>query len=97
MNAATEGLDPFRKRINDIDQQITTLLAERFRVCAEVATYKREHNIPMMQPDRVEVVKTRCAELGMENGLRPEFVKDIYSRIIQEACDLEDEIIGSKP
>jgi chorismate mutase-like protein len=94
MNAAIEGLEPFRKRINDIDRQITTLLAERFQVCREVATYTGEHRIPMMQPDRVEAVKKRCSELGMDKGLRAEFVRDLYSRIIQEACDLEDEIIG---
>jgi chorismate mutase len=75
------------------DQQITTLLAQRFKVCAAVAVYKKNHNIPMMQPDRVETVKKRCAELGIQKGLRAEFVRELYSRIIQEACDLEDEII----
>jgi chorismate mutase-like protein len=95
VNTATEGLGPFRSRLNDIDQQITNLLAQRFRVCAEVANYKKENNIPMMQPDRVEAVKKRCADLGAEKGLRPEFVKKVYSCIIQEACDLEDKIIAS--
>jgi chorismate mutase len=93
MTTASEGLEPFRKQINDIDGQITSLLAQRFKVCAEVALYKKKHNIPMMQPDRVETVKKRCAELGVEKGLRAEFVREVYSRIIQEACDLEDEII----
>jgi chorismate mutase-like protein len=94
MTTASEGLEPFRKQINDIDGQITSLLAQRFKVCAEVALYKKKHNIPMMQPDRVETVKKRCAELGVEKGLRAEFVREVYSRIIQEACDLEDEIIA---
>ena len=96
MNICTEGLEPFRNQINDLDEQITNLLARRFEVCAEVARYKKSHDIPMMQPDRVEAVKQRCAELGVKKGLRSQFVREIYSRIIQEACDLEDEIIGHR-
>jgi chorismate mutase-like protein len=94
MTTATEGLAPFRHRLDEIDRQLTTLLAERFRVCAEVARYKKQHGIPMMQPDRVEAVKQRCAKLGAEKGLRPDFVRTLYSCIIQEACELEDAIIG---
>lgn len=91
---STTGLDPFRERIDNIDRQITTLLADRLQVCAEVAAYKKQHAIPMMQPDRVEAVKDRCAALGASKGLRAEFVKELYGRIIDEACRLEDEIIG---
>ncbi len=96
MTAATEGLEPFRIKINELDNQITLLLAQRFQVCADVAIYKSAHGIPMMQPDRVEAVKKRCAEMGVANGLRARFVSDLYGRIIQEACDLEDEIIDGK-
>lgn len=94
MNTSADGLMPFRERINDLDERITRLLAERFEICREVAKYKKENNIPMMQPSRVEHVKTRCAELGHKQGLRKGFVVDLYGRIIQEACDMEDEIIG---
>jgi chorismate mutase len=92
---STTGLEPLRARIDDLDRQITALLADRLQVCAEVATYKRQHAIPMMQPDRVEAVKDRCAALGASKGLRAEFVRELYGRIIDEACRLEDEIIGA--
>jgi chorismate mutase-like protein len=93
---STSGLDSFRTRIDDLDRQIMALLADRLQVCAEVAAYKKQHAIPMMQPDRVEAVKSRCAALGASRGLRGDFVKDLYGCIIGEACRLEDEIIGAR-
>lgn len=96
MDATNSGLEPFRKRIDELDHQITTMLAERLKVCAEVAAYKKNNAIPMMQPDRVEAVKGRCAALGASKGLRPDFVRALYALIIEEACRLEDEIIAAR-
>ncbi len=50
------GLEPFRQRLDVIDDEIARLLGERFQICREVAVYKSEHEIPMMQPDRVKIV-----------------------------------------
>ncbi len=47
------GLEPFRRRLDAIDDEIARLLGERFEICREVALYKSAHEIPMMQPDRV--------------------------------------------
>lgn len=96
MVTAHAGLEPFRKQIDDLDSQITTLLAKRLEVCAAVAKYKKENSIPMMQPDRVEAVKDRCAALGASKGLRPDFVRTLYALVIEEACRLEDEIIAAR-
>ena len=51
------GLEPFRRRLDVIDDEIARLLGERFEICREVALYKSAHGIPMMQPDRVVEVR----------------------------------------
>ncbi|MGK4328530.1 chorismate mutase [Lonsdalea quercina] len=88
------GLEPFRVQINTLDDAIINLIAQRIDICAQVAAYKRTHNIPMMQPSRVEAVKQRCAERAASHGLDPEFAIALYERIIDEACRLEDNIIN---
>ena len=55
------GLQPFRRRLDELDEQIARLLGERFEVCREVARYKSEHEIPMMQPERVVAVPSQGA------------------------------------
>lgn len=86
----------YRKQVDAIDEQLLELLGRRFEVCREVAGHKRDNDIPMMQADRVEAVKQRCAEIGERHGLASSFVQRLYGLIIDAACDLEDEIIGSE-
>jgi len=88
-----EALGRFRSQLNEIDESIIALLGRRYAVCREVADYKREHGIPMMQPARVAEVKERCAQIADRHGVNPDFARRLYGVIIDEACRLEDEII----
>jgi chorismate mutase-like protein len=86
-------LIPFREQIDELDDSFVELIARRLAVCEEVAHFKRKNGIAMMQPDRVEAVKRRCAERGEVLGLRNDFVRELYDRIINEACLIETRII----
>ncbi len=63
------GSSPFRRRLDPIDDEIARLLGERFEICREVARYKSEHGIPMMQPERVAEVRARYLARGAEADL----------------------------
>ena len=89
----TKDLTPFRERINALDDQIVSLLAERLAVCKEVGHFKAQHGMAVMQPDRVAEVKERNAKRGEAAGLRPDFTRTLYGLIIDEACTLENEIM----
>jgi chorismate mutase len=91
---AAGGLDHFRERLDVIDQQIASLLGERFDICREVAHHKREHDIPMMQPERVIEVRERYLERGAEVSLPPEFTAALFELLIGATCKLEDELIA---
>ena len=93
MMSASEGLEPFRRRLDEIDDQIATLLGERLEICREVAVYKSEHEIPMMQPDRVKVVRERYLSRGAEHDLPEEFTSDLFDLLISTTCRLEDELM----
>jgi chorismate mutase-like protein len=89
----TSGLEPFRRRLDELDEQIAGLLGERFEVCREVALYKREHEIPMMQPDRVVEVRERYLARGVEVALPPDFTREMFALLISATCRMEDELI----
>lgn len=89
----TTQLDKYRETINTLDGELMKLLARRLEVCRAVAHFKKSEGIPMMQPARVEQVKERAATMAQQLGLSSEFARDLYDRIIREACRLEDEII----
>jgi 4-amino-4-deoxychorismate mutase len=87
------GLEPFRARLDVLDEQIARLLGERFDVCREVAGYKREHEIPMMQPERVAQVRARYLERGADVGLPEDFTSALFELLIGATCKLEDELM----
>jgi 4-amino-4-deoxychorismate mutase len=90
---SAEGLEPFRRRLDGIDDQIAKLLGERLQICREVAVYKSEHEIPMMQPERVKVVRERYLARGAEHDLPHEFSSDLFDLLIATTCRLEDELM----
>jgi chorismate mutase len=89
------GLEPFRRRLDDLDDQIARLFGERFAVCREIALYKRTHAIPMMQPDRVSEVRARYLARGAEVDLPADFTSELFELLIGATCRMEDELIGT--
>ncbi len=89
----SNGLAPFRARLDEVDDQIARLLGERFQICREVAMHKREHDIPMMQPDRVVQVRERYLRRGAEVDLPADFTASLFELLIAATCKMEDELI----
>jgi chorismate mutase/catechol 2,3-dioxygenase-like lactoylglutathione lyase family enzyme len=87
-------LSGFRKRIDEIDEQIVDLLARRFAVAHEVAEHKRDGGAPMMQPERMREVVDRVVLLAGERGLSLDLARKLYDSITEETCELEAEIIS---
>jgi len=92
---SAEGLAPFRARLDELDEQIASLLGERFQICREVAAYKSEHHVPMMQPARVEEVRARYLERGAEARLPADFTQALFELLIGATCKMEDELIAA--
>jgi chorismate mutase len=87
------SLEPFRRRLDTLDEQIPRLLGERFEVCREIALHKRMHGIPMMQPQRVVEVRARYLARGAEFQLPPDFTEALFDLMIAATCRMEDELI----
>jgi chorismate mutase len=95
-NSAATGLEPFRRRLDRLDGEIAGRLGERFAICREIALYKREHDIPMMQPDRVAQVRSRYLARGAEVALPADFTADLFELLIAATCRMEDELIAAQ-
>jgi 4-amino-4-deoxychorismate mutase len=90
---SVDGLGAFRQRLDPIDEEIARLLGERFQICREVAEYKSEHGIPMMQPDRVEQVRARYLARGADVELPADFTAELFELLIGATCKLEAELM----
>lgn len=89
------GLEPYRRRLDGLDDEIGRLLGERFEVCREIARYKLAHGIPMMQPHRVDAVRERYLARGAEANLPAQFSDDLFELLIAATCKEEDELMAA--
>ncbi|HEX2096253.1 MAG TPA: chorismate mutase [Solirubrobacterales bacterium] len=87
------GLEPYRRRLDRLDDEIARLLGERFEVCREIALYKHAEDIPMMQPERVAEVRARYLARGAEVDLPEDFVADLFDLLIAATCKEEDKLM----
>jgi len=85
-----EELKPFRKQIDALDNEIIALFGKRFEIIREVAQLKSQKGIPAVLPDRIDEVRDRCVKMGEEVHLDPEFIYQLYTLIIDHACNLEE-------
>lgn len=90
----TEALKPYRDEIDRLDDQIIDLLARRMDIVRQVAGIKSRENLALIQSDRVTEVRERCAARGVPLGLNPGFVRRLWGLIIDEAHEMEQDIIS---
>lgn len=90
---ATEYLTAFRKQIDEMDDQLMDMLAKRMRVSREIAHYKKEKNMRVVQTTRyAEIVDKRAAQ-GELCGMNSDFIRRIYEAIHEESVRQQVEII----
>lgn len=85
----SEAFKPYRKKIDDLDQQIVKLLGERFEVVREVGKLKIDQNLKLFQKARVQEVLDNVSRLAKENNLSEDRIRHIYIQLIDYAHEIE--------
>jgi chorismate mutase len=80
--------DDWRRRIDEIDQQLVKLLNERSQCAVEIGHIKRKLNVPAWQPQR-EAEILRNVVKSNHGPLDDAAIRRLFERIIDEARSLE--------
>ena len=81
-------LDGWRKRIDEIDQQLVKLLNERSQCAVELGHIKKRFSMPAWQPER-EAEILRNVVKSNQGPLDDAAIRRLFERIIDEARALE--------
>ena len=93
-HTTTEGLRQLRSQIDEIDNQLMDLMAKRLRVCREIGTFKKEHNMTVLQAGRYnEVLEKRGAQASL-CGMSPEFAAHVFELIHEESVRQQLQIVN---
>jgi len=77
-----ENLETIRKSIDDIDNSIISLLAERFKLTDRVGIYKAKNGLPAKDKVRESAQLKRIVELAAKYELDPEAAVELLNNII---------------
>jgi len=73
-------LKELRQQIDQIDRELVPLFIKRMNVSAEVAEYKRENHMPVLDPSRERALLEKISEMSGEEF--EEYSRTLYSTIL---------------
>ena len=88
-------LSSLRSRIDQLDQALISIVAERLAVCREVATLKEGTDTPVIQPARVRDVITSRRQRAIEAAVDPDFIEQMFRVLLTETHRIE--VAGHRP
>ena len=89
----TENISILRRQIDEVDEQLLSLLAKRMHISQEIGTYKKEHNMPIQQNKRYDEILDKRGKMGQSLDLDPEFISEIMKAIHEESVKVQMEIM----
>jgi len=71
----------WRKRIDELDQQLVELLNQRAQCAVEIGRLKRNTNLPVYEPDREKLILENVCRAN-RGPLSDDDLKRVYERMI---------------
>ena len=90
----TENLSELRKQIDECDNNLMQELAKRMRVAREIGTFKKEHDMTILQTGRYNEILDKRGSQGVLLGVDSEFIKKVFELIHEESVRHQMEIIN---
>lgn len=87
-------LSTYRKRIDEIDDAILRLFAERMEVAAGIAAYKKENDLPVLDARREREKLRQIAEKTPEE-LRDDTAR-LYTLIFELSRAYQTRLLGTR-
>lgn len=78
-----ESLEDMRKSIDNIDNAIVAMFAERFKVTDRVGEYKAQNGLAPKDESREAIQFTRISELAEQYGLDASFARTQLESVIE--------------
>ncbi|WP_341652874.1 bifunctional 3-deoxy-7-phosphoheptulonate synthase/chorismate mutase type II [Blattabacterium cuenoti] len=86
------SLDSFRILIDELDENIIALLAERMNISKKLGTFKKSSDIAIFQPNRWKDIMKKSITFGKSLGLSEKFLEEIFQLLHQESIKIQNQI-----
>ena len=83
-----------RKQIDECDNDLIEILSKRMRVSREIGTFKKEHEMTILQTGRYSEILEKRGAQGALCGMSSDFIKKVFEAIHEESVRQQMEIIS---
>ncbi|HMQ45863.1 MAG TPA: bifunctional 3-deoxy-7-phosphoheptulonate synthase/chorismate mutase type II [Saprospiraceae bacterium] len=89
-----ENIDHLRHEIDELDEELITLLARRMGYSEKIGEYKKRNNIAILQSSRWNEILERSLVKGRIKGLSDDFVTTVLKAIHQESINHQAKVMN---
>jgi chorismate mutase len=90
-------IEHFRQQIDELDEEIIHLIAQRMQMVREIGHVKKDKNIAIFQPERWRALADACRRRAEKNELSREFISLFLEAIHQEGINQQERVMHDLP
>lgn len=90
-----QALERLRQQINHLDDELMQILGQRMKVAENIAVYKKENNITILQTNRWNEILDRACQRAEKLGLSKEFITKYFDAVHMESISHQTKIFNS--
>lgn len=88
-----ENLENLRRQIDEVDDELIRILAERMALTRKIGQFKKSNNISIYQPKRWNEILTRSLNLGLSRSIPSDFISSFLKAIHEASIKEQSKII----
>jgi chorismate mutase len=88
-------LEKLRQQINQLDDELLTLLGQRMKIAESIGQYKKENNITILQTKRWNSILDRACKKGEKFGLSRDFITSYLDAVHMESISHQNKVYNS--
>lgn len=88
-------LDELRTKIDLLDKQLIEMLSKRMSISEQIAKYKFDNGITVLQSRRYEEILNNRRGMAEQNKLNPDFIVKLYEDIHEESVSRQTALMAS--
>ena len=93
--AFLSALTTLREQINQMDDELLTLLGQRMKIAEKIGVYKKQNNITILQTNRWNEILDRAIQKGELLGLSREFITRYFDAVHLESINHQNKVMNA--
>jgi chorismate mutase len=89
------ALTTLREQINQVDDELMTLLGQRMKLSDKIGQYKKDNDITILQTNRWNEILERAFQKGEALGLTKEFITKYFDAVHLESIQHQNKVMNS--